>query len=48
VCIHARLFEPGTLFPDAGALQRIKGMEPGWNMTLDKLAAFVSGKAVTA
>jgi hypothetical protein len=46
VCIHARLFEAGTLFPDAGALQLIKVMEPGWNMTLDKLAGFVSGQVL--
>jgi len=30
------------------APQMIKGMEPGWNMTLDKLAGFVAGKAATA
>lgn len=30
------------------APQMLKGMEPGWNMTLEKLSAFVSGKAVTA
>jgi uncharacterized protein YndB with AHSA1/START domain len=30
------------------APQMIKGMEPGWNMTLDKLAAFVAGNAATA
>ncbi|HVY94936.1 MAG TPA: SRPBCC domain-containing protein [Bryobacteraceae bacterium] len=29
------------------APQMIKGMEPGWNMTLDKLAGFVTGKAAT-
>ena len=30
------------------APQMIKGMEPGWNMTLDKLAVFLTGKAASA
>ena len=30
------------------APQMIRGMEPGWNMTLDKLAGFLTGKAASA